>query len=146
MHLWAKGVLLCSVVWATHYILALWYFYYLYNVTWSSDLGPRLDYHNGSGHTYDGWRSMGRPNLSLIPTMISAKSTMPHEITAPLIVGEALVRSVSFISSNGEHPPHRTHSWPMSIHKLAWAGIIHGYICTDEFSCMGSIKTSSTYF
>eukprot|EP00250_Pteridium_aquilinum_P019422 c24426_g1_i1 orf=1306-2640(+) len=74
--------------------------------------GPSLDHSRRSGGTYDGWRSMERPLISMISRMIRAKASVPHEIiraelAAPPIVVEALTCSVSFIHSTWELPRHR---------------------------------------
>ena len=63
--------------------------------------GPSVDHHSRAGST-DGRKCMERPLVSMISRMVKAKASVPHEIiraqlAVPLLVVEALTRSVSFI-------------------------------------------------
>ena len=104
-----------SHIWFQEPRTKLWLFDTLVTSTISYGVqirGHSLDNHSRSRRTYDGWKSMERPLVSMISRMIRAKASVPHEIiraemAAPLIVVEALAQSVSFIDCTWELPQHR---------------------------------------
>ena len=73
--------------------------------------GPWVDHHNTYSST-DGWRCMERPLVCIISRVIRAKASVLHdiirgELATPLLVAEALTRSVSLIHNIWDLPRNR---------------------------------------